>query len=281
MSGPGPSRRRSRRFPVPRPFLKWAGGKGFSLPFIDRFLPETFGTYHEPFVGGGALFFHLKPRRAVLTDRNERLIRAYRGIRDDVDAVIEMLADLEREHCKELFLDLRGWPIDEGDDVDVAAWMIYLNKAGFNGLYRVNRRNQFNVPFGNNPHATICDRDNLRACAGLLGGARLDDDGFESVLERACPGDLVYLDPPYAPVSSTAYFTSYTKGGFGGGDQERLADVARQLKRRGVHVLLSNSDTPEIRDLYRDDFEIHQVRVPRSINAKTTGRGKVSELLIV
>jgi DNA adenine methylase len=244
-------------------------------------VPRQYGTYHEPFVGGGALVFHLKPRRAVLTDRNERLIRTYRGIRDHVDDVIEMLDGLQRNHSKDLFTDLRQWPIDEGSDVEVAAWMIYLNKAGFNGLYRVNSRNLFNVPFGNNPNVTICDSDNVRACAEVLAGAELVWGGFEGVLDRAGPGDFVYCDPPYAPVSPTANFTSYTKDGFDGIDQARLADVARALKRRGVTVVLSNSDTPEIRRLYGGGtFELHEVQVPRSINSKASGRGKVPELVI-
>ena len=281
MSEPTATRSRGSWRAVPRPFLKWVGGKAFLLSELQRFVPERYGTYHEPFVGGGAMFFHLKPERAVLTDRNDRLVRTYLGIRDQVEAVIEMLDDLRRNHSREQYLDLRDWPIDDGTDVEVAAWMVYLNKTGFNGLYRVNSRNVFNVPFGKYPKPSICDPDNLRACAEVLQGALIHHAGFEAVADAARPGDLVYFDPPYAPVSPTANFTSYTKDGFGPDDQARLAGLARALRQRGVTVVLSNSDTDEIRALYADGpFTLHQVMVPRAINAKASGRGKVPELII-
>lgn len=275
--------RARRRFPVPHPFVKWAGGKRFLLPEIEahiaRHLPEGFGSYHEPFVGGGALFFHLKPARAHLADNNERLVRTYRGVRDQVEDVIVKLRVLPND--KDAFLKERERRIDEFvDDADVAAWFIYLNKTGFNGLYRVNRHNQFNVPYGKNPRAKICDPENLRACSATLENTNIEPQDFAAVLDRASRGDFVYFDPPYVPLTETANFTSYTKAKFDAADQEKLRNVALELKRRGVHVLLSNSAAPLVHELYAEGFDQREVYVPRKINSVASKRGKVSELLI-
>lgn len=261
-----------------RPFLKWVGGKRQLLPELSRRLPAKFGAYHEPFIGGGALFFHLRPPSAYLSDMNVRLIRTYRGVRDDPERVITLLDAWP--HDRDFYLALRARPIDQGDDADVAAWMIYLNRTGFNGLYRVNRKNQFNVPFGSYEHPTICDADNLRAVSVALQGVRLEVEDFGAVLGRARPGDLVYFDPPYVPLSATSSFTSYTADGFGLAEQLRLRDVARQLKGRGVHVLLSNSAAPLVDAIYGDGFEKIPVDAARAINCKAAGRGKIRELLI-
>lgn len=267
--------------PAGRPFLKWVGGKRQLLARIHRHLPkELSGTYHEPFVGGGALFFNLRPEKAVLSDANERLIRTYRGVRDDVERVVALLRGYP--HDKKFFLEARQWPIDGGTDAEVAAWMIYLNKTGFNGLYRVNRSNVFNVPFGRYVRPTICDEHNLRACSAALAGVDLRHEGFEAVHERARPGDLVYFDPPYVPLSKTSSFTSYTAAGFGPDQQVRLRDLALALKQRGVQVVLSNSDSKEVRALYRDGFRIVRVPATRAVNARASARGKkVGEVVIV
>ena len=161
----GPS---ADRIDVARPFLKWAGGKRQLIRELCRFVPGQFGTYHEPFVGGGALFFHLKPKRAVLSDSNARLVRTYQGIQNSVDEVIALLRSYP--HDKSFFLKLRALPIDDQSDAELAAWFIFLNKTGFNGLYRVNRKNIFNVPFGDNAHTRVLDEDNLRACSAALMG---------------------------------------------------------------------------------------------------------------
>jgi DNA adenine methylase len=278
---PAKKRRGGRKHPVPRPFLKWVGGKGHLVPELKRRIPRDFdGTYHEPFVGGGALFFALQPDRAHLSDNNLRLVRTYRAIRDDVDAVIARLEQLP--HDKELFLQLRREPIDEcPDDATVAAWMLYLNKTAFNGLYRVNSRNIYNVPFGRYTNPLICDDRNLRACHQVLQGVEIDHEPFFSVRDRAVAGDFVYFDPPYIPLSATSNFTSYTDGAFGDDEQVRLRDVALELKERGVRVLLSNSSADRVRELYTPGFrKVETVPVPRRVNSKGSGRGAVDELLI-
>ncbi len=263
---------------VGKPFLKWAGGKRQLLGDIWPHLPARYGRYFEPFIGGGALFFALGPPRAVLTDVNERLIRAYKGVRDDVDTVIELLRGYP--HDATFFYRFRDVDIDKKTDAQVAAWFVYLNKTGFNGLYRVNRDNKFNVPFGRYANPKICDERALRSCSAALKKAELLMCDFAAAVAQAKRGDFVYFDPPYVPLSATSSFTSYTKGGFGAEDQERLRDVACKLKKRGVHVLLSNSSAPFVRDLYKGKFDLVEVSATRSVNSKATARGAITELLL-
>ena len=241
-------------------------------------MPSTFEHYFEPFVGGGALFFALRPAAATLADINDRLIRTYEGVRDDVDGVIELLASYP--HRERFFYSMRDVDIDARSDTEVASWLIYMNKTGYNGLYRVNRKNRFNVPFGRYVNPTICDEPTLRACASALAGKELLVSDFETVAARAKRGDFVYFDPPYVPLSVTSSFTSYTSYGFGPNEQTRLRDLARTLKRRGVSVLVSNSSAPFVRDLYSDGFEVTEVSATRMVNSKATGRGPVTELII-
>lgn len=264
---------------VARPFIKWVGGKRQLLAEILSRVPRRFGTFHEPFVGGGAVFFALKPKHAYLSDNNERLIRAYRGVRDDVERVIDLLKSYP--HDKDFYLRFRALPIDAAPtDAEVAAWFIYLNRTGYNGLYRVNLSNGFNVPFGRYVNPKVCDPALLRACAAALRSADIFREDFSVVLERARPGDLVYFDPPYVPLSATSSFTSYTAGGFGLDQQRRLRDVALALKRADVFVLLSNSASPLVRELYGDDFTIAEVQASRMVNSKASGRGKLIEFLM-
>ena len=261
-----------------KPFLKWVGGKRQLLPVIALLVPPKFGTYYEPFLGGGALFFALRPKRAWLTDANERLVRAYRGVRDGHESVARALRLYP--HSLDFFQGMRELKIDNMEDGDVAAWLIYLNKTCFNGLYRVNKANRFNVPFGRYTNPKICDAENLLACSAALSNAHLECGDFEAVVNGAKRGDFVYFDPPYVPISVTSDFTSYTKGGFDVADQIRLRDVARGLKKRGVHVLLSNSSAPIVRELYGKGFEIIEVSATRRVNSKASARGAVTELLI-
>lgn len=270
--------------PDAKPFLKWVGGKRQLLTEIVRHVPASFNRYHEPFVGGGALFFHLLkkgPFPAFLADSNRRLIRTYRGVQQNAEAVADLLREHERKHSKGYFQKTREWKdVDTATTTEVAAWMIYLNRTGFNGLYRVNSKNIFNVPIGKYSKPMICDVENLRACSLALRDAELEHAGFESVLDRARPGDFVYFDPPYRPLTSTAKFTTYTSEGFSDVDQVRLRDVALLLKQRGVSVLLSNSNSPFIEEIYRGDFDQVKVGARRSVNSDPKGRGMIQELLI-
>ncbi len=262
----------------PVPFIKWAGGKRSLLEQMRPHLPERFGRYFEPFVGGAALFFELQPERAQLSDNNSRLIATYRGLRDDTDEVVRLLRGYR--YNRNFFLKMRARKIDDKTDAEIAAWFIYLNKTGFNGLYRVNSKNEFNVPFGRYVKPNICDEANLRRCATVLAGAEIRLEDFEKATQQAERGDLVYFDPPYVPLSATSSFTSYTSNGFGSEEQQRLRDTALRLLGRGVHVVLSNSSADAVRELYRGDFDLLQVHARRSINSRSDRRQAIPELLI-
>jgi DNA adenine methylase len=268
-----------------RPFVKWAGGKRTVVPHLIARLPERIRTYHEPFVGGGALFWALAAERrfdrAVLCDCNARLVRTYCAVRDRVDDVVERLRAMADGHGPAAFQQVRAVAIDdEDDDAAVAAWLVYLNKTAYNGLYRVNQDGRFNVPIGSYKNPQICDEPNLRACSRLLENVEIVEADFGAVSARAKPGDAVYFDPPYVPLSSTASFTAYTPNGFGIAEQVRLRDDAVRLNERGVAVVLSNHDTPETRSLYEDHFPIKRIEVSRPINARADRRGAVHELVI-
>lgn len=262
----------------PKPFVKWAGGKRKLLDKILQHIPARYGTYHEPFLGGGALFFALTPGKARLSDSNERLVRTYQGIKDDVEGVIALLKEYPR--TRDFFMDFRKRDIDRSSDTEVAAWFIFLNKLGYNGLYRVNSKNVFNVPYGDYANPNVCDEVNLRACARSLVNATITRQDFSHALKQVKPGDLVYFDPPYVPLSATSKFTSYTAEGFTGEDQIRLRDAALQLRRKRVHVLISNSSAAAPLYKAEDGFSSVEVLVGRSVNSKGDGRGKIAELLI-
>ncbi|MCA9865098.1 MAG: DNA adenine methylase [Anaerolineales bacterium] len=264
-----------------KPVLKWAGGKGRLLPELLTRLPHDFQAYHEPFIGGGALFFALaeagRVGQAHLSDANQSLIDVYLALRDSVDEVIVALHGhvYEREH----YYRVRALRPAELSLPERAARVIYLNKTCYNGLYRENRRGEFNVPFGRYKNPTICDEPNLRAAARVLRGVDVAQRHFSTVLDYARPGDFVYFDPPYHPLSPTANFTAYDRAGFGSDDQRQLRDVFAALGERGVRAMLSNSDTPFVRELY-DGFRIEQVWVARAVNSRAGGRGKVAEVLV-
>jgi DNA adenine methylase len=276
--------RRQQTRPVPRPVLKWAGGKGQLLHELVARLPRPFKGYHEPFVGGGALFFELfrseRLQRATLTDVNPALVDVYLAVRDQLDEVIALL--LERKNDEDEYYKVRAWDPAELSLPERAARVIYMNKTGYNGLYRENSKGKFNVPFGRYVNPNICDEPNLRAASSALAGVEIAVRDFRDVLTHAASGDLVYFDPPYLPRSETSSFTAYAKGGFGLSDQYALRDVARALVEAGVHVLLSNSDTETIHDMYREfkGFEIDVVQATRAINSKASGRGKIGEVIV-
>ncbi len=261
----------------PRPFLKWVGGKTQLMPEILARFPPAFRRYHEPFVGGGAVFFALLPRRAVLSDINQDLIETYRAIRDEPEAVI---SELERhEASEEEYYRVRAEPRASLSATAAAARTIYLNRTCYNGLYRVNRKGEFNVPYGRYTNPTLCNAENIRQASLALQGVELKNESAMTLPSRVDRGDLVYLDPPYDPVSPTASFTSYAKDGFGRDEQATLAAVFAELAARGAHVVLSNSDTPFIRELYKD-FRIDSVYARRAINSRADRRGHVREVIV-
>ena len=268
---------------APRPFLKWAGGKGQLLPDLIARLPECFAAYHEPHVGSGALFFtlasHGVPSQAYLSDVNPALIDTYLAVRDQVEDVIAILKKHQKKHDRDYYYLVRAIDPSRLTLAGRAARIIYLNKTCYNGLYRENKRGQFNVPFGRYTNPTICDAANLRNVSRVLQGVDIAQRGYASALDCARPGDFVYFDPPYQPLSATSSFTAYNRNGFGEDDQRRLRDVFAQLAERSVRVMLSNSDTPLIHELYAG-FTIDRVYATRSINSKSNRRGKIAELII-
>jgi len=265
------------------PIVKWVGGKTKLLPELRARLPKTYKRYFEPFVGGAALFFALEPQDAVLGDMNDALIDAYRAVQQAVENVIEELAVHRKKHVRDdYYYEVRtAWNAGKWqmDAVGHAAAFIYLNKTCFNGLWRVNKKNEFNTPRGDYNNPKIFDPAALRAASKALKTTVLLEDGYAKTSEVASKGDFVYFDPPYDPISKTSNFTAYTKDGFGDKQQEELALHAETLHRRGVHVMLSNNDTPFIRNLYKG-FCIDTVQCGRSINSKGDKRGKVDEVII-
>lgn len=267
---------------APAPFLKWAGGKGRLLDQILPHFPETWGTYFEPFIGGGATFFNLRPESAVISDVNERLIAAYVAIRDELPALVEELDRLVARHSKDAYYRARE-RFNRGrnvSDLERAALMIYLNKTCFNGLYRENSRGEFNVPMGSYVNPSVYRMDNLAAVSAQLQDTDIRVASYEHVLESAKPGDLVYFDPPYVPVSATSSFTSYVGAGFDLAMQQRLAEIFTELAHRGVHVFLSNSDSEVVRELYHG-WRMETVRAGRGINSRADRRGAVNEILVI
>jgi DNA adenine methylase len=248
------------------------------LPEILKRLPSRISTYYEPFIGGGAVFFALAAEgrfeRAVLGDTNPDLLAVYRALQINVEGVIERLRGFR--HDEDEYYRVRAEQPERL--VERAARVIYLNRTGFNGLYRVNRSGRFNVPFGRYVNPTICDAERLRAAAAALRGVSIMERDFAALCAQAQPGDAVYLDPPYLPVSATSSFTAYDRHAFGLTEHQRLARALDDLARRGVAAVLSNSDTPDTRVLYRD-HQISTVFAPRHINSKANKRGAVAEIL--
>lgn len=242
-------------------------------------MPVRFGTWYEPFLGGGAAYLALRPRRAVLSDLNADLIQCWCVVRDTPEVLMQALD--AHPYGRDHFYEVRAQEPATLGDVERAARFVYLNKTGFNGLYRVNRSGRFNVPFGRHARPPrLYNRENLLAVSVALQETALECAPFEIALAPAAAGDFVYCDPPYQPLSRTASFTGYTKGSFTSADQARLATVARDLGRRGCVVVISNSDTPDVRRLYTG-FRRRRLLVTRPINSRADRRGAVGELLIV
>ena len=272
-----------------KPFLKWAGGKGKLAPLIIERAPKRIARYHEPFLGGGAVFFALQEAGLVhdasLADSNADLIATYQAIRDDVDGVIKELGELSQQYLGRepsqrglYYYEVRERRLLRRPDRK-AARLLFLNKTCYNGLYRVNSKGHFNVPHGRYVRPTILDSERLRGAAASLAGAELRAEDFVDACARAQPGDFVYLDPPYQPLSATSAFTKYTGADFGFADQERLRDTFDDLTARGVPALLSNSSHPDIEGLYRE-YEMDRVPMGRAINSNGRGRAPIDELLV-
>lgn len=266
-----------------RPFIKWAGGKGQLLDDILAVLPEDIVRYHEPFLGGAAVFFGLpqKPQHSFLCDVSLELINCYQVVRDNHQ---ELCTALERHpYSEEYFYQLRE--IDRSSEYDKltaverAARFIYLNKTCFNGLYRVNSKGQFNVPFGKYKNPRIFNREALAHCSEALKHAELHVGSFETTLARVKEGDFLYLDPPYHPRSISSSFTSYSKEGFSQETQIRLKEFCDALDKKGAKFLLSNSFTTLILHLYKD-YQVDVVEASRAINSVASKRGKLKEVLV-
>lgn len=266
--------------PVPRPFVKWAGGKRQLLSILTQSSPNSFNRYFEPFIGGGAFLFSQLPERATIADVNPELINCYQVIRDDVEALIRSLK-LHKNNEKH-FYEVRAKDIKKLTPVQRASRFIYLNKTCFNGLYRENRNGQFNTPFGRYDNPKIVDKENLIAINAYLNNADIEINcgSYQSILNEAQAGDFVYFDPPYVPLTKTANFAGYVKDGFGINDQIELSKVYSQLSKKGVMVMLSNSNTDVIHDLYKS-FKIKTIHATRSINCKGGSRGKEANEVLV
>jgi DNA adenine methylase len=271
----------------PKPFVKWVGGKRQLLAQfrkLNLYPPELFdiktGRYFEPFVGGGAGFFDLLPEKGFLSDLNKELVTTYNVIKNNVD---ELIASLKKHKTnKEYFLKIRAQDPNKLCDLDVASRFIFLNRTCFNGMYRVNSKGGFNVPYGKYTNPLICDEDNLKKVSKVLQGIEIKHQDYKDVLKKAKKGDFVYFDPPYYPVSKTASFTSYTSESFLDKEQIELRDTVLELHKRGCYVMLSNSDTPFINKIYSGykGIRINKVEAGRAINSKGSGRGKITEVLI-
>jgi len=267
---------------TPKPFLKWAGGKAGMLRQLLPMMPTRFNTYHEPFLGAGAVFLALEAERAVISDINPRLIGLWKQIQKNPERLMNRIDELARHQSEELYFANRSrFNLPEGviDDVERAALFVYLNKTCFNGLYRENFKGEFNNSYCKEIKKVFYDRENIMAVHEKLRHTDILNTSFETILERAVPDDFVYFDPPYVPLGGTAIFTKYSKDDFTLEHQWKLAAVYKELAARGCMVMLSNSDMPIVREMYAG-FRIDNVSALRSISQTAEGRGRVQEVVI-
>ena len=269
-----------------KPFVKWVGGKRQIIDKLKEYVPDEYDTYYEPFIGGGALLFELSPKKAVINDLNEELMNVYNCLcnEEKFKKMCNLLNHYEAEHSEEFYYEIRNKHKNKNaynrlSDYTKAARTIYLNKACFNGLYRVNSKNEFNVPFGKKTKINTYEGSNLITVSNYLtmNNIKIQSVDFEESLKTAKKGDFVYIDPPYD--SDTSTFNNYTEDGFGKEEQRRLAQVYKDLDKRGVYVMLSNHNTTLINELYKD-YHIHIIEAKRNINANGKKRGKVEEVII-
>lgn len=269
-----------------KPFVKWAGGKRQILDKLKKYIPDEYNTYYEPFIGGGALLFELSPKNAVINDSNTELMNVYQVLCDEekFKKMCKALNSHETNHSEEYYYEQRNKDRNKNtfnklSDYTRAARTIYLNKACFNGLYRVNSKGEFNVPFGKKIKVNTYEGNNLITVSNYLtmNNIKLLNVDFEEAVKTAKQGDFVYFDPPYD--SDKCIFNSYTEEGFNKDEQRRLATVFKELDKRGVYVMLSNHNTALIKELYKD-YHIHVIEAKRNINANGEKRGKVEEVIV-
>ena len=271
--------------PTLQPFTKWTGGKRQLLSVIKSLMPDNYNRYFEPFIGGGALFFDLAPKTAYINDFNSELINCYQQIKDNPKELIDLLTRHQTNNSKDYYLSLRSVDrdnrINEMSPMERAARIMYMLRVDFNGLYRVNSKNQFNVPYGRYKNPKIVDETLILAISDYLNKNNIQilNCDFECAVKDVKSGDFVYFDPPYIPLSETSAFTSYTHEGFSYEEQVRLRDVFRKLDRKGAYVMLSNSSSPLVEELYKG-FNIHKVDANRTNGAKSSSRGKISEIIV-
>jgi DNA adenine methylase len=265
------------------PFLKWVGGKRQIMPEIEQHLPKGIKSYIEPFIGGGAVLFHLQPKNAIINDFNAELVNVYNVIKNDLE---NLIIDLHRhKNESKYFYDIRALDRTEAfnnlSDVERASRIIYLNKTCYNGLYRVNNSGEFNSPFGKYKNPNIVNEPTLRAVNSYLNSSniRIENTDYDTVLKEAYRNSFVYLDPPYHPVSNSSNFTGYVQGGWDESDQIRLKEACDRLDRKGIKFLQSNSCADFIKELYVD-YHIHIIKANRAINSDGEKRGEVEEVLI-
>lgn len=283
------SRRRSENR-ILRPFLKWAGGKRQLLPILREYIPRNFSstTYFEPFVGAGAFLFDLQPKKAFINDANKELINCYLTIKNKPNELLELTREYQKDISKDRFYELRELDrksdFNARSDVERAARIIYLNKTCFNGLFRVNSQGQFNVPYGDNKNPIVADEVVIGAVSKYLNENNIEitNQDFQESVSKARKGNFIYFDPPYDPISDSSSFTGYDLSGFGKNEQRRLKNVSDSLVKRGCKVLLSNSATDFIKELYSNEeyYSIIEVAATRSINSVGASRGKINEVLI-
>lgn len=267
-------------------FVKWAGGKTQLLSQFEPLIPDDFNYYVEPFIGSGAMFFFMKknfePDNIIISDNNEELINVYKMVQNNLEELLVLLQEHKNNHSKEYYYEIRSTLVEELSLLERAARFLYLNKTCFNGLYRVNSKGLFNVPIGSYKNPNIVNEKNLREANELLDGVTIKLQPFEKSLENVKQGDFVYFDPPYYPLSKTANFTSYTKNAFLDEEQNKLADVYHEMDQLSCKLMLSNSDTPFIHNLYSGNgYRVEKVKARRMINSNASKRGAIDEVLVM
>lgn len=268
------------------PIIKWVGGKKRLIPALEKFVPKVYDTYYEPFLGGAAMFFHLNPEKAVLNDYNNELVNLYSVVKNNVESLVSELKSGFYQNTPDRFAEIRQWDREPGyimlPDVKRAARFLYLNRTSFNGLYRVNSKNQFNVPYGKYLNPPILNEELLLAAHEPLNkpGVSIENKKFEDVLNRiSSPNNFIYLDPPYVPLNADS-FVGYTDTSFSMSQHQAVAELAAEQDAKGNFVLVSNSDSPLIPDLY-PGFTVHKADIHRGVGAKKETRGKIQETILV